>query len=176
MSLDGDADRDQRDDLVAVGIADRDHGAHRRPERAGVLLGEDLALGRVAEVADERLADLVGVRVRVAGAVQAHDHDEVDVGVDARPARRTAAASRVGSGDTHGRPHGGGVGHRLGDRDRAVASRARGRRGGRRTPPARSPTDNEDDDHAYLEQQDLPGDRELGQGPRAIVRVIVAQR
>ena len=37
--------------------------------------------GRVAEVADELLADLGRVGVGVAGAVELHHHDEVDVGV-----------------------------------------------------------------------------------------------
>ena len=57
--------------------------AHRGAERPGVLLGEDPALRRGAQVADELLPDLRRVGVGEAGAVERHDDDEVDVGVAA---------------------------------------------------------------------------------------------
>ena len=120
---DRDADGHERDDLVAV--LDRYHRADRRAERPGVLLGEDLAVGRATEVADELSADLTRIGVGVAGAVQVHHHDEVGVGVAAyllgpglEGRRRVLAAQR--------RADGGGVGDGLGDGHRALGGAAVG--------------------------------------------------
>ena len=103
------AHRHERDDAAVV--ADRDHRADRAPQRAGVLLGEDPAARRVAQVADEPLADEGGGGVRVALPVQGHDDDEVDarVGPHRLGVRLQRRAGVVGA---QGLPHGGGVGHR----------------------------------------------------------------
>jgi hypothetical protein len=155
--VDLDADRDQRHDLVVVHHGH--HGTHRQPERADVLLGEGLAPGGTTEVADEPLADLLGIGVGVAGAVGVHDHDEVRAGVAAHLLREgQQPLGRVV--DAHLLAYEGGVGHRPrhreGLRPRALAGVAagvpRGQRDGRH---------HEDDDHGDLQQQDLAGDGTL---------------
>ena len=83
---------------AAVPGEHRHHRAHRAAQRAGVLLGERPARRRRAEVADERLADLGRVGVRVAGAVQPHHHHEVGAGVAAYLLGERLDASATGSG------------------------------------------------------------------------------
>ena len=121
-----DPDRHQRHDPAVVGH--RHHRPHRRTERARVLLGEVPPLGCAAEVADELLAQLLRVGVGVAGPVQRHHHDEVDVGVGPHLLGvRLQAGARVRLAQTVADRRG--VGHREGDRERLVAG------GGAGVPP-----------------------------------------
>lgn len=115
---DGDADGDERDDLLA--LADRHDRADRGPERAGVLLGERNALGCVPHVSGEVAADELGPGVGVADAVEAHDDDEVDAGVLAHLLGiRLQHSARVGARDRL--DDGRGVGHRARHRERELA-------------------------------------------------------
>ena len=140
MRVDGDARR-RPAPTTWPPSRDRHHRAHRGAERAGVLLGEEPPVGRGAEVADERLADLGRVGVGVAGPVQRHHHHEVHAGVARAPASAYGCRCAVGSVRPTRAGHGGGVGDGL-RRPRRPASRGavRARRGGRRTPRAPSAT------------------------------------
>ena len=130
------------------------------PERAGVLLGEVPALRGAAEVAHERLAQLGRVGVGVAGPVERHHHDEVDVGVGAHLLGvRLEAGARVRLAQPVA--DGGGVGDGEGHREGPVAGAGAG------VPPGvvrREAERDEDQDHDHedLEAEHLPGDGPLG--------------
>ena len=111
---DGDPGRDQRDHPV-VPVEHRHHRADRRPERAGVGLGEDVASLGFGDVAQVELADQGGVRVRVANTRRRHDRHEVDVRVFLHLlGERLENRARVGRLD--GRQDGRRVGDGRGDR------------------------------------------------------------
>ncbi len=134
-------------------------GPHRGTEGAGVLLGEDPALGRAADVADELLADLRRVGVAVADPVQRHHGRRSRRPRRGAPARRRAEIALVGSCVVERLGDGGGVGDRPGHGHRAVGRRSLGRRGGRRTPPATTEATTSTSTTSDLQQQHLPSHR-----------------
>ena len=103
QGLQGHAHGDHGGDL-AVGVGDRHDRAHRRAERAHILLGLGLPCAGFRGGPDVRLAQLIGVRVGVAGAVAVHDRHEIHLG-------------GVDDGQREGLQPGGGIvlGHNLGD-------------------------------------------------------------
>ena len=122
---------------------------------------------RAAEVADERLPDLAGVGVGVAGPVQRHHDHEVDAGVARGPARRTAGARarRVGVAERRDARWG----SRRPPRPRPPRGRSRSSRASRRASYAARPSeaDDEDEHDQHLQQQDLARHRRLPSGADA---------
>ncbi len=75
-------------------VEHRHHRAHRRPQGAGVLLGERRAVGRRAEVPDERLADLVAARGASSGSGPGPSPRRSRCGSRAVPPRRRGRCGR----------------------------------------------------------------------------------